>query len=236
MKVLYFTALLCCAVLMSAGCTTSTVERDIEFDSSGWGGPNLNYTHDANAKLLSVKSGVLVNKAFRWSGSKISFEFLDRSDLAWGFVLTDLQFRAERRRALDQTWVKIAPKEFKKGRDVSAEQLWVLDRVAEVKFLKEAGGRGYKAFAGWSFSRIGAEGKDAVRVGARHDAGIKRSAWNKITISITGGKLTYTLNGRQGAGGMQIDPRTNGRFGIFVLKDGPLQIRNLQQTGAVPAT
>jgi hypothetical protein len=227
MKTLCWMLWSCCLGMGLAGCTSLDGGRDIRFDRAGWGGPNLSYSHDAEGKLFTIRSGVLINETFNWNGSTISFEFLDKPDLVWGFVLTDRQFQSERRQALNDTWVKTASKEFKKGRDLDAEQLWLFDRVAEVQFLREPASQGYKVFDGWAHERIIVANNLAVKVKAAHDANIRRGTWNQLTLRIANGKLTYTLNGQPGAGGLQLDQRTNGRFGIFVTKDGPLLIRNL---------
>ena len=193
----------------------------------------MKYSLAPVGNVMKIESGMLVNRDFRWAESEFSFEFLDSRDLIWGIRLLDRVFRPARRRELRRarTIVKTGPKTFTSGSKLPPDQLWrfwKFDRMLDVAFLQQRKGTGYKVLAGSWKERIFDTGLDAVEIEDGHKVKIKRNAWNKFSAKIVGGKLTYLLNGEAGSGSFQVDPRTNGRLGIFVHQGGPLYIRNLK--------
>jgi hypothetical protein len=227
-KPLCVAALLGLLLAATAGCKGSGGVKDFDFDSHGWGGPNLTYRFDAAAKIIRIDSGMLVNRDFRWAESQFSFEFLDTRDLVWGFRLLDVVFSPMRHEALRTTRVKIGEREFVPGRNLPPGQMWKFDTVLDVEFRPETSGGTYKVLDGVWYESIMDNGKFGVRVTAPHAARIKQNAWNTFSARIVRGKLEYQINGEPGQGTFQIDARTNGRLGMFVQAGGPLLIRNVR--------
>lgn len=220
---------LCMCVCLAAalgGCWDSVI-RDTTFDRQGWGGPKLDYSL-ASDGMITIKSGMLMNKDFRWAESEFSFEFLDRRDLIWGIRLMDTVFATQRREALRNTRLKIGDDVFVVGKDLPADQLWKFDTVLDAELRRDEKSRGYKVLDGVWYERILDSGKTGVRVSAPCDVRIKPNTWNTFSAKIAGGKFVFALNGVENRGVIQIDQRTNGRLGIFVRADGPLLIRNLR--------
>ncbi|MFH1732146.1 MAG: hypothetical protein ABIF82_10935 [Planctomycetota bacterium] len=230
MKRFAFAAICCGLLIAAAGCRTNT---ETKFDGRGWGGPGLEYALGGQDNTITIKSGMLMNENFRWAESEFSFEFLDRRDLVWGIRLLDAVFSAARREALRNTRVKIGDRVFVLGKDLPADQMWKFDTVLDVEFTRDKKGKAYKVLDGVWYETILDSGKQGVRISATRDVRIRANAWNTFSAKVAGGKLTYSLNGEPGQGALQIDPRTDGRLGIFVGSGGPLVIRNLR-LGAEP--
>jgi hypothetical protein len=226
----------CLCVLACCGCNGPRARTDFDFGPGGWGGADLEFSRNPADGSLAIKSGMLVNRDFRWADSQFSLDFKDKPDLVWGFRLLDDTFRDMRRRDLLQsrTVIKTGPDKFYTGSNLPASEIWRLwpyDRVLDVAFVRDKDGRGYKVFGGWWQERILGEGLAAVKVEGAHDVRLKRNSWNRLTVTIQNGKITYKLNGKPGKGGFQVDPRANGRLGIAVHQGGPLVIRNLNLGG-----
>jgi len=219
---------ICCGLLAAtAGCRTDT---GIQFDERGWGGPGLEYTLGGQDNTITIKAGMLMNKDFRWAESEFSFEFLDRRDLVWGVVLLDSVFAGARLEDLRRKNLsKTREGRYRLGRELSAGELWKYDMVADLMFAADSAGRSYKVLSVLSYERFLDGGTQGVLLRGVHDVRVTRNAWNKLTVKVEKGKLTYTVNGRPGQGVIQVDPRANGRLAILgYKKTGPLRIRNLQ--------
>jgi len=217
-------------LLAAAGCVGTGGRDDIHFDSGGWGGPNLKYESDDGT--IEIESGMLINRDFRWADSEFSFEFFDTRALVWGFRLLDVVFSTVRREALCNTRVKIGNREFILGKDLPPEQMWKFDTVLDAEVGPDKNGRAYKLLDAVWYERILDGGKLGVRISAPHDLEVKRDAWNTFSVSIVRGKFEYSINGEPGsARALQVDPRANGRLGIFLRQGGPLLIRNLRLGG-----
>jgi len=230
-----------CALLIlgAAGCngtkSNGLLAEDFTFDGSGWGGLNLKYAHVRGSGELSLASGVLFDRDFRWRNSEFSFEFFDRPDLVWGIVLLDDQFREERRRLLENTVIKTAPSTYDPAHKSAAEYLWTFDRVLEIQLVPVSSGLGYKVLRGWWKSRILKGGVEAVQTSGTKGARIRRNAWNSFRMKVSAGEVEYAINGVVCAEAhrLQVDRRTDGRLGLFVYqKGGPLLIRKLTLGGA----
>lgn len=230
MKRFAFVAICCGLLIAAAGCRTNT---EIKFDERGWGGPGLEYTLGGQDNTITIKAGMLMNKDFRWAESEFSFEFLDRRDVVWGFRLLDAAFSAARGEALRNTIVKIGDRVFVLGKNLPADKMWKFDTMLDVEFTRDKKGRAYKVLDGVWYETILDSGRKGPRISATRDVRIKANGWNTFSARIAGGKLTYSLNGEPGRGALQIDPRSNGRLGIFVGSGGHLMLRNLR-LGAKP--
>jgi len=232
----------CCAValcglvtLALAGCNSAPTKKGFEFDNSGWGGAGVKYEADPAQEAFKVQSGLLLNRDFRWADSEFSFDFFDTPDVKWTLVLLDSVFLEARRKDLHDTWIKTAPKKFELGKDLGPAQLWVFDRVAEMKFRRDRKGASYKVLDAWWYPRIRDEGRQAdIRLKLVYDVRLRRNSWNTFRAKITRGKLTYWVNGEQGKDPFEIDRRANGRLGIFVQPGVPLRLRNVRLGPAAP--
>jgi diadenosine tetraphosphatase ApaH/serine/threonine PP2A family protein phosphatase len=229
-------AVLLCALLGAtlAGCNGTQGALDIRFDDRGWGGPNLEYSVDSATKGIRIERGMLINKDFCWAGSEFSFEFLDTRDLVWGFRLLDEVFAAARREALRTAKVKIGDREFVPGRGLPADQMWKFDTVLDAECRPEKDGKTYKVLDVVWYESILENGRLGVRVSAPYEVRIRPQVWNKFSAQIVNGKLTYAVNGEACKSPLQMDKRMNGRMGIFVLKGGPLCVRNIQLGAPAP--
>lgn len=235
MKRSAFVAICCGLLVAAAGCRTNP---GIKFDRRGWGGPGLVYTLGGKDNTITIKRGMLMNENFRWAESEFSFEFLDQRDLVWGMRLLDDVFLAQRRRDIRsaRTIILTGSKTSVPGSKLPNDQLWrlwVFDRVLDIAFTRREKGIGYKVLGGVCKQRILPGGLRAVEVKSGHDVRLKQNGWNSFSAKIVGGKFSYVLNGQPGRGTFQVDPRTNGRLGMFVGGGGPLVIRNLR-LGAQP--
>ncbi len=200
----------------------------IDFDSHGWGGPNLAYALEDGGKTIRLESGMLTSRDFRWADSQFSFEFFDARGAVWGFRLLDTVFSSARHDALRNTRVRIGDKEFAPGKSLPLDQMWKFDTVLDVEFRADKSGGSYKVMDGEWYESVLENGKLGVRVSGSHDVTIRENAWNTFSARIVGGKLLYEINGRPGSGALQVDARVNGLFGIFVQEGGPLLICNLR--------
>jgi hypothetical protein len=227
-----------CAALLVAGCASNQALtiRQIEFDTRGWGGPNLDYEVDPRTGEILLRSGMMVHRDFRWGSSEFRFDFHDTRDLVWGIRLLDSVFRPARRADLRKTWVKVGPKNWKRGREIPPEHLLAHDAVAEMSFVPDPTPNAYKLMRGRWDVRILDEGLEAVRVEGQRALNIRRGQWNQFRVRVDDGEVTYWLNGRRGETGekpIRIDSRANGRLGIVIQSGGPLRIRNLRFSGIV---
>lgn len=223
----YLVFLACLAPLALGGCRGPGKVREMTFDGAGWGGPNLKYTADAAAKTLRVEAGMLVNRDFRWAGSEFAFEFFDMRELVWGVRLMDLNFAPARYEALRKTWMRLGEKKFVVGAELTAEQLWKFDTVLEAEFHLDKVSRIYKVLDVAAWGRLDQDGKEAERISGTHEVPVRQNSWNSFRATVVDGKLTYWVNGEKGRAVIELDPRTNGRLGIFVVGGAPLQIRKL---------
>ncbi len=221
----------CAALLATAvGCKS----HEMKFDRHGWGGPSLEYDRQAKGTTIILRSGMLVNKDFRWAESEFQFEFLDRRDLAWGIRLLDTVFSEGRRKALRDTRVKIGDQTFVLGKDLPPEQLWKFDTVVDVQLRRDKKSRGYKVLDGVWYESFLEDGRTGVRIRAVRDVRVKPNTWNRMRVTVDGGKVSFRINDEPDKGALQVDQRANGRLGIFLEAGGPLLIRNLQ-LGPPPA-
>ena len=213
---------------VGAGCVGPGPVEEFKFDARGWGGAGLEYTFDPVADSIAVRSGMLVREGFRWAESEFAFEFLDARDLVWGFRLMDSEFAEARRAALRDQRFTIGGKEFTPGRDLPADQLWKFDVVVEAVVVAEPKGRAYKVLDAEWCGRLPEDGRTGVGLSARLDLQVRRGAWNTFRARVRKGEMTCWVNGREGSGTLQVDPRANGRLGLFVATGGPLRIRKLR--------
>jgi len=231
MRTHYVIAALCCLLAVSgAGCNDAPVRADFDFNKDGWGGPFLEYTFNPQTDTYRITSGALVSRDFRWANSQVSFQFLDKSKMVWGLVLLDHAFGKARREWMHEGWIKIAPGNFKPGKNLRYQKLWLYDRVAELTFRHGGEGRAYKVLDAWWDNQF-IDGQRSIRLRAEQALRVKRNTWNTLSVQIERGVLTYALNGQpcRKEERLKIDPRANGRLGMFVYKDGgPLLIRNLK--------
>lgn len=220
-----------CVLLLAAGCAGSTDSDGMRFDKDGWGGPNLKYVMNHSTGTIRVDSGMLMNEAFRWRGGEMSFEFLDSPEVVWGVRLLDLAYSAQRREELLRTWARIGDKRFPLGKDLPPDQMWKFDMALDIDLRLDKEGRGYKVLTGCWYEEILDGGRMGVLVSGTQTVDIKRDAWNTFSAKVADGQFRYAINGRTG-GPLRLDPRMNGRAGIFVTSGGPFLIRNLKLTSA----
>ena len=225
----------------SAGRTKEPGRTDFDFNGAGWGGPDpkyspdpLRYTHNPTTNTFTLLGGMLLHRDFRWAEAEFSFDFMDRRNLVWGFRLFDEVLAKGRHEELRTTWVKIGEKKYVLGlpENLPPEQMWKFDLVLEVRFRIDKDGRGYKILEGHGYKKMRDKGVAGVRLEAVQDAQIKSNTWNNFRAKVASGALTYWINGRKSAEPLQLDPKTNGRLGLFVEAGrGPLAVRNLKLAG-----